>query len=312
MFSTCPFAFSLLSLFYVTISASFLHSHHQKDIANGVDLRILPLGDSITWGEGSSDSNGYRLALSNLITHDKNNNLSYIGSVKSGTMSNNENEGHGGFTISAVGQTGVQDYPLRPNVVLFMAGTNDVVFDVDLANAPKRVGTVIEEILSACPDATVLVGTLLPLIKPDWLSKIKTLNSAIPGVVSDFAKAKKHVALVDMGRVNASHIQGDGIHPTDEAYALIAAAWYDALIEVGKKDWIKTPLSPGQIQPSPDANQASKPIVGNVENNMPGNDWPQENPMWNSTRLAIYALLTVGFIVIARKAAIALIHRYKS
>lgn len=38
-----------------------------SSLENGINLRILPLGDSITWGYGSTDGNGYRLDLLNLL-----------------------------------------------------------------------------------------------------------------------------------------------------------------------------------------------------------------------------------------------------
>jgi hypothetical protein len=64
---------------------------HAATISNGVNLRILPLGDSITYGAGSSDGNGYRLALQNMLSG---NNVQYVGSQHSGSMANNSNEGH--------------------------------------------------------------------------------------------------------------------------------------------------------------------------------------------------------------------------
>ncbi|KAK3617285.1 hypothetical protein LTR56_025386, partial [Elasticomyces elasticus] len=56
----------------------------------GVTLRMLPLGDSITWGYLSSDGNGYRLDLENLLDG---NPVEYIGSQQSGNMADNWNEG---------------------------------------------------------------------------------------------------------------------------------------------------------------------------------------------------------------------------
>ena len=208
------------------------------------------MGDSITWGWGSSNGNGYRLALATLITADGNN-LEYIGRVNHGNMPNNENEGHSGFRIEPIGLEGKPSYSERPNVVLLMAGTNDINSNTDLVNAPKRLGTLIEEIVTACPDAAVLVATLTPLLIPEWNSKVLVFNSAITGVIGNFATAGKQVALVDMGRVTSSQINTtDSVHPTDGGYALIAAAWYDGIIEAGKKGWIQPPLprlSPVQL-----------------------------------------------------------------
>lgn len=69
-------------------------------ISGGVNLRILPLGDSITHGMSSSDGNGYRLALHDLLTPE--NQVEYIGQEHKGSMDNNRHEGHPGFDISPV------------------------------------------------------------------------------------------------------------------------------------------------------------------------------------------------------------------
>ena len=52
-------------------------------IAGGTQLRILPLGASITVGFQSSDGNGYRLGLLNRLAGS---NVEYIGTVRAGTM----------------------------------------------------------------------------------------------------------------------------------------------------------------------------------------------------------------------------------
>lgn len=280
----------------------------QNPIANGSDLRILPLGDSITWGEGSSSENGYRLALSNLITKNGNN-LTYIGSVKSGTMANNENEGHGGFQILQVGVTGRQDYSERPNVVLFMAGTNDVVFDVDLGNAPLRLVTVIEEIATECPDAAVLVGSLTPLLNPGWMSKINDLNAKFPQIIHKFAEERgKQVVSVNMSRVTAGHIhESDGIHPTDEAYELIAAAWYEGIVEAGRKGWINSPLP--RMPSNETTTQDKKPAEVHQGSKMP--DALTLGGSWSLEQFLIYAVLLLGLLLTARKAAVILVRKYR-
>ncbi|MCJ1464956.1 hypothetical protein MMC07_003571 [Pseudocyphellaria aurata] len=56
----------------------------------------MPLGASITNGIGSSDGNGYRLALAEDPTG---NTMRFVGSVRSETMNDNYNEGHPGATI---------------------------------------------------------------------------------------------------------------------------------------------------------------------------------------------------------------------
>jgi len=285
--------------------------HSPKAIAKGVDLRILPLGDSITFGEGSTDGNGYRLALSTLLTK-HGNKVQYIGSVQSGAMANNDNEGHGGFRIVAVGLTGKPDYPLRPNLVLLMAVTNDIVFNTDIEQAPNRLGGVIQEILAACPDVAVLVATLTPLLNPGWTSKVVDFNSALPGVVTDLANKGNKVALVDMSRVTTSYIDpADGIHPTDEGYGKIAAAWYDGVLAASEKGWIAKAL------PASSHNQSNEPSheemnIIKSQPETPTFEYPRGNTNWESAQVAVYLVLLVALVFSARKAAGMILRRYRS
>jgi len=60
------------------------------DVAPGIELRIQPLGDSITYGFKSSHGNGYRLQLLNDLSGSKE---VYVGSGRNGDMADNFNEG---------------------------------------------------------------------------------------------------------------------------------------------------------------------------------------------------------------------------
>lgn len=284
------------------------HSLHARTaIASGVHLRILPLGDSITWGERSTDENGYRLHLSNLLTGT--NPLTYIGSVQSGSMLNNSHEGHGGFQIIPVGLTAKPDYVLRPNVVLFMAGTNDIIFDAEAEKAPRRLGTVVMELANECPDAAVLVGTLLPLLNPDLAAKVVAFNEKVPGIVGELAEKGKKVALVDMSRVTTKYIhQDDKIHPTDEGYELIAAAWHDGIVEAGNRGWIKEPSSQDPPTKSGDGTDS----VADIKPNTQSVETPLIDQTWTAAQMLVYLLLFVGLAFCARKAVVFFLRRYNS
>jgi hypothetical protein len=173
----------------------------------------LPLGDSITYGEGSSDGNGYRRLLYDLLTPGYE--VQYIGREHDGSMPNNNHEGHGGFGIGPVGETGKPDYAEQPDVVLLMA-------------------------VKACPKAAVLVANLIPLLGAERETRRIQFNNALPGAVAArTGAADDRVSLVDMGTVNASFINTtDGVHPTDEGYKLIAAAWYEAIVAASDKGWV--------------------------------------------------------------------------
>lgn len=200
------------------------------------DLTVLPLGDSITWGARSSDGNGYRQALKSRLAGSK---VHYIGSQHSGTMWDNSNEGHGGKTIEEL-------YPYlglhineSPNLVLLMAGTNDMDKNVDVQNAPERLGLFIDEIFATYSDAAVLVAQLIPATREPTRSNIVEYNKKIPGIVASRAKAGKKVLVVSMSAVTDSDI-GDQLHPDDEGYSKIAEAWYTGIKKAIENAWISS------------------------------------------------------------------------
>ena len=209
-------------------------------IAAGEELRILPLGDSITYGEGSSDGNGYRLALYDLLHLE--NDLDYIGRIKSGTMFDNDNEGYRGYPIVSIADAVTSKYPEQPNVVLLMAGTNDVIQKHNLSTSSSALDKLLDKVINAYPDAVVLVAEITPLLDPKREARRLEFNSAIPEVVQKYADGGSHVAAVDMERVTPDCINAtDGIHPNDEGYRLIAYAWFEAILAAEEKGWLGGP-----------------------------------------------------------------------
>jgi lysophospholipase L1-like esterase len=161
----------------------------------------LPLGDSITYGEGSTHDNGYRLPLYNLLTPGYE--VQYIGSEKHGSMRNNNHKGHRGFGIGPVSNTGIPNYAKQPDVILLMAGTNDVVFEIDLANAPQTLMRIVDDIIKACPETAVLIANLIPLLDAEREIRRIRFNNALPGAIAArTGAADDRIALVDMSRVN--------------------------------------------------------------------------------------------------------------
>jgi lysophospholipase L1-like esterase len=213
-------------------------------------LRILPLGDSITWGYGSSTGSGYRAPLLTLLTSPNSSftpsttNITYIGTVTSGTLPppNNANEGHSGALISQIG-----DYAkvplswngsLQGNIVLLMAGTNDM-FNARISpdGAPERLGALIDEIVTAWPKAAVLVATLTPSATNTTQDNIEIFNGQVAGIVSKRAKAGNRTLVVSMSKVTVG-MEYDGLHPNDLGYTVMAQAWYKGLLEAKTKGWV--------------------------------------------------------------------------
>jgi len=133
---------------------------------------ILPLGDSITDGVGSSGG-GYRVELFRQALANQQN-ITFVGTSANGPNLVNgqafprNHEGHSGFTISGgvLGSlAGLVDAAIgatRPNIVLLLIGTNDVDKNVDLARAPARLGVLLDQITGDAPDALLVVAQIIP------------------------------------------------------------------------------------------------------------------------------------------------------
>ncbi|MEO3777487.1 FG-GAP-like repeat-containing protein [Micromonospora sp. B11E3] len=207
-----------------------------------LDIRLMPLGDSITYGVESSDRNGYRDELYDYLKGNARN-VDFVGSAKTGSMSDNDHEGHPGDRIdeiTAIADCSVPRY--QPNVITLHAGTNDIGQNFALSSAPTRLKELINQTLADSPRATVLVAQLIPVGKTGLQSRIDAYNAALPAVVRDLQDKGKRVLLVDMSRVLITDGLQNDVHPNDEGYAKMAAAWYESVLDANHRGWIQAPL----------------------------------------------------------------------
>ncbi|KAF2740955.1 SGNH hydrolase [Polyplosphaeria fusca] len=233
-------AFLILSLPFT----SSIPLSPREDIISGTKLRILPLGDSITFGFQPSHpdgTNGYRYQLGQRLSGSD---FSFVGTMRSGNMTDNYNEGHPGYTISQIQKVMAGGLDLKPNVVLLHAGTNDLNRDANAdesySGAPARLGNLIDSILNVRPDALVLVAQIINAKKAETETRIKTFNKAVPGVVKKRVVQGHKVMIVDQSVVKASELV-DGLHPTDGGYAHMGDVWFENLKAAADQDLI-TPL----------------------------------------------------------------------
>lgn len=210
-------------------------------------ITIMPLGDSITYGMGSSDKGGYRTFL-------------WKESIKSGykvrfvgTQSNGPgdidtyNEGHPGWRIDQISSHIVPWLILyRPQIILLFIGTNDILQRYDVDHAPKRLTLLIDQITFLLPKSTLIVASVTPLDNSklyarrspsfpssvDFNANIMAYDATIPAIVRAQAAQGKRVQYVDMYDAVPVYDMIDGIHPDDAGYALMAGVWYVALTKL--------------------------------------------------------------------------------
>ncbi len=214
--------------------------------AHSQNLRVMPLGDSITSGFRSSNNNGYRGPLyDQLVGQVKT--LDFVGSIRDGVMSDPEHEGHSGWRIDQIASiaTGaITQY--RPNIVLLHIGSNDLNGNFQVDTAPNRLAALIDQIFAAAPDATVLVAAIIRSSNDTTESRIISYNNQTRFTVESRANQGKHIALVSMDSVTNADLS-DGLHPNDAGYKKMADAWNAGVKLVIAKGWVgdSTPIGPG-------------------------------------------------------------------
>jgi lysophospholipase L1-like esterase len=212
----------------------------------GTPCRILPLGDSLTFGVGSSGAGGgYRVPLFRRAKQS----ITFVGSQANGPDTVDGvpfprgHEGYRGYAIEpGGGRPGLSPIvdklvqEARPHVVLLLAGTNDVgatVIDPD--RAPDRLGALVDRVAAAAPEALIVVAQIPPSMTDAVNVRIQAFNQALPAVVDARVRAGHHLLLVDAYAALAAHadykkaLMFNEFHPNDAGYALIADRWYDAV-----------------------------------------------------------------------------------
>jgi lysophospholipase L1-like esterase len=197
--------------------------------AGAAGVRIMPLGDSIT--DGAQVPGGYRIELWRRLVGQDRRRIDFVGSLQNGPpeLGDRDHEGHSGWRIDEVAAS-VDGWLARhrPEVVLLMIGTNDML--QNHAAAPARLGELLDRITRQLPAATVLVATLPPLAGAEANRRVAAFNRALPAVVQARAAAGRRVRLVDVAAGLTLTDVGDGVHPNESGHAKIAAAWYGALV----------------------------------------------------------------------------------
>ena len=203
--------------------------------SNGDPCKILPLGDSITWGVQYDGAYRVELFARAVAAGQK---LTFTGSLVNGPgMVSNvafppNNDGHSGWTIDQ--EAGIVPSPAfttLPNIVLLEIGTNDVYADSGQADMSSRLSALMDKIIAAAPNALLVVAQITPLENTTWNATVDTYNAAIPGVIEMKAASGKHVIGVDnnTGFMKSAMLSSDGIHPNKAGYDWMGDNWYAAI-----------------------------------------------------------------------------------
>lgn len=189
--------------------------------------KILPLGDSITFGLGFDG--GYRVELFRLALADGHD-ITFTGTQQpngpmmvEGVPFPRNHAGISGQTISQIaGRIPNPDLQEMPHIILVHAGTNDM--NGQAQGAEGRLGDLMDKLIMEAPDALIVVSSIIP-----FGGRVETFNQSVPGMVEERAANGAHIIYVDQYEGFPNGELGDGVHPNQAGYARMAGKWYAAI-----------------------------------------------------------------------------------
>jgi len=187
--------------------------------AAGRVWRVMPLGDSITRGAGD----GWRGTFWSRVLAGGGR-LDLVGSQVQGSFADPQHEGHGGWRIdqlTAIAADRVRRY--APDVVLLMAGTNDLVHH-RWAGMAGRLETLVRAVQAARPGVRVLLATV-PQMQPRSAGLVAAWNAYRAAVPVVAGRTGATVVRGDVVRY-PSDLTADGVHPSRCGYARLAWLWW--------------------------------------------------------------------------------------
>jgi hypothetical protein len=231
----------LIQLSLLFVGTVFLQAE-DNTTRNPDTIRIMPLGDSITYDTRVSDitapraasaRTGYRSHLWYML-QDADYHADFVGSQVAGQAVNPpfdpDNEGHPGWTTFNI-ESKTYDYTLnsRPDIVLLHVGTNDH------DSFAGGLDGILNEINRYEEDTGKSVRVIVALIidRRDHDPIIPFYNANVKKVVAAHITAGDKITLVDMYR-NAGLVDrdySDNTHPTNSGYYKIATVWFNELMK---------------------------------------------------------------------------------
>lgn len=198
--------------------------------------RLMPLGDSITFGVGQTNQDAYRWQLYQDITG-AGGTVQFVGSVSTGTdlpVGQRANEGHGGYLISDIAAGLDAWIAAQPGMdaLSLLIGTNDAAQYTAPSGFGARYASLLDKIHTDCPACIIYDCTIPPLSNNTSNGQyilITKFNALIKSAClhrQSFCRfIDTYPALTWPGDFNV-----DGVHPNDGGYVKLGNAIYNGMV----------------------------------------------------------------------------------
>jgi lysophospholipase L1-like esterase len=230
-------------------------------VAQSAPTKVLPLGDSITFGCGDGCGGfgcgdqcavsrpacqaGWRAGLWRKLspgspTSDE---WDFVGTQQNGPDDiDRDNEGHPGWKCEGI--LGIADtwVPLQPDIILLHLGTNNM--GIGLQSAQTALGhmtDLLNHTFTALPTVQLYLSTLIGAGDNYGGAKHAEYNAGLVTLAASLRESGFSVKLVDMAtesgigeKCDAENCCGgliDMVHPNMQGYDLMADVWYKHLVE---------------------------------------------------------------------------------
>lgn len=203
----------------------------------------MPLGASITYGYLSTDGNGYRADLRDLLTGDGYS-VDMVGSRKAGKMVDNDNEGWPGYRVGQVLGKASKSVPgLQPNLFTVNAGTNDCAQNYELSGVGDRMSGMLEYLWNTSAGSTIILSTLIINLNETIEARVKDVNDQYRALAKKKAAEGKKIVLAEMHAADGPqpNEMADNTHPNDEGYDKMAKIWFRTINEAQSKGFLTAP-----------------------------------------------------------------------
>jgi lysophospholipase L1-like esterase len=205
-------------------------------------IRIMPLGDSITYGTSSTGTVGYRRPLYQLLTG-SGYSVDFVGSQTTGFPEDfdRNHEGHSGWRADQIRDNITGWLNSTPaDVILLHIGTNDISQNQGATGTAVEIGQILDRI-DAWETTHNQVWVVLARIvnRNDSRNGITTtLNGLIQGLADTRIAGGDKIVVVDMeSALSYPGDLADTVHPNDSGYGKMAAAWFAALEALPNPDY---------------------------------------------------------------------------
>jgi lysophospholipase L1-like esterase len=203
-------------------------------------VRIMPLGDSITEGLGDPYEAGYRPMLWDLLKANGYE-VNFVGSLNTGSLNGGfdaDHEGHSGWTAyDIVGELKSWLNTYRPDIVLLHIGSNG------LEAIPDGVSQILDEIFTYNSNTWVILSLIInracclsAQICPECQLTTVFNNNVQMMAQTRIDSRGEQIVIVDMEsgagidyRIQPLGDMFDNEHPYTPGYRKMADVWFDAL-----------------------------------------------------------------------------------